>query len=148
MQAVKIIFEAFIDRTIDFDYAHHLGLITFATRAKLVEEIGPVIHRLRKVVRQLTLSRNTALWDALVLANSELTAYGQKYPKAKKRIIVLSDGENNQQNHTALEACQTLQVTSLINYGIDFSHPVSLSTVLLLVAPEIKTSRRYLMRNA
>jgi Mg-chelatase subunit ChlD len=110
MQVVKQIFDIFINRTIAYDYAHHIGLITFATTAREVQGIGAVINRLRDAVANITPCGNTALWDALVLAEIKLSTYGEKYPKAKKRIVVLSDGENNQMNHTALEACQRLQV--------------------------------------
>lgn len=112
MQVVKQIFDIFINRTIAYDYAHHIGLITFSTRATEVQAIGPVIQRLRLAVGNITPGGCTALWDALVLAEMKLSSYGKKYPNAKKRIVVLSDGENNQRNHTAFEACQMLQVFS------------------------------------
>lgn len=35
---------------------------------------------------------DTALWDAIALADDQLSQYGQSYPDARKRIICLSDG--------------------------------------------------------
>lgn len=56
---------------------------------------------------------DTALWDALFLANQELCEYGKKFPDAKKRIICLSDGEDNKSSHKSYETCWSLVVCSL-----------------------------------
>lgn len=40
------------------------------------------------------MSGDTVLWDALALARDSLVQYSAKYPKAKLRIVCLSDGED------------------------------------------------------
>ncbi|GIZ49598.1 hypothetical protein CKM354_001262800 [Cercospora kikuchii] len=35
---------------------------------------------------------DTALWDAVALCHDQLNQYAEKYPQAKKRIVVISDG--------------------------------------------------------
>lgn len=56
---------------------------------------------------------DTALWDALMLANDQLREYGEKFPDAKKRIICLSDGEDNKSLKRGYEACWSLVVCIL-----------------------------------
>lgn len=56
---------------------------------------------------------DTALWDALVLADERLSEYGQRFPEAKKRVICLSDGEDNKSSSIDHETCWKLAVCSL-----------------------------------
>lgn len=56
---------------------------------------------------------DTALWDALVLANEELSEHGKRFPEAKKRVVCLSDGDDNRSFSVDHEACWKLVVCSL-----------------------------------
>jgi Mg-chelatase subunit ChlD len=90
---VKEIFDIFINRTITYHYSHHIGLVTFDSTATLSQEITYVIEDLRGKVMFIEADGATAIWDALVLAKKCLTKCGEKYPRAKKRILAHSDGE-------------------------------------------------------
>jgi Mg-chelatase subunit ChlD len=78
--------------------------------AKVSQEITPVIEDLRSKVMLIEADGDTSIWDALILAETRLTKYAETYPRAKKRILALSDGEDNRSNHAAHEACLRLQV--------------------------------------
>jgi Mg-chelatase subunit ChlD len=59
------------------------------------QEITHVIEDLRGKVMLIETDGATAIWDALILAEKCLTKYEKKYPRAKKRILALSDDEDN-----------------------------------------------------
>ena len=48
---------------------------------------------------------DTAIWDAIALADDQLSRYGQRYPNARKRIICLSDGEDTKSVKRSHEIC-------------------------------------------
>lgn len=54
------------------------------------------------------------LWDALSLANDQITAYAAKYPEAKKRIIVISDGKDTRSTKSAHEVCWQLRQNQVV----------------------------------
>ena len=87
-----------------------MGLITFNTYVTLREPITPVFRDFRQSLENITASGSTALWDALYRACDELERYGRQYPDALKRIVALTDGENNHTRHKAHEVCMKLQV--------------------------------------
>jgi Mg-chelatase subunit ChlD len=61
---------------------------------------------------------DTALWDALALANDQLSEYGKKFPEAKRRIICLSDGADNKSLKRAQEVGESLFVCASLKRGI------------------------------
>ena len=118
MQLVKEIFNIFINRTIAYNYVHHIGLVTFDSDAQVAQPITPVLEDLRSAVLNIESHGLTALWKALLIAERELSAYSHNYPSAKKRILALSDGENNIEPFSAHEICLKLQVLLLKEDGL------------------------------
>jgi hypothetical protein len=55
---------------------------------------------------------DTALWDALALANDQLSEYGRKFPNAKKRIICLSDGNDTKSKQRSSDVSWSLFVSA------------------------------------
>jgi Mg-chelatase subunit ChlD len=53
---------------------------------------------------------DTALWNALALAGDQLCAYEKQFPGAKKRIICLSDGLDNNSTKKCYEVAWDLTV--------------------------------------
>lgn len=94
LQVVKEIFEVFINRTISYKYSHHIGLVTFSDNANLVQRMTPVIEDLRCAFIGVQTDGGTALWKALEACEGHLTSYAARYPNARKRILVLSDGQD------------------------------------------------------
>ena len=54
----------------------------------------PVIEDLRCAVMGIQAGGGTALWKALLKCEEHLTSYAAQYPTARKRILVLSDGQD------------------------------------------------------
>ena len=92
---VKEIFNVFINRTIAYHYSHHIGLVTFNSYPTVNQGIMAVIENLRTQVLEINASGGTNIWDALLKPEQCLRTYSVKYPNAKKRIVALSDGEDN-----------------------------------------------------
>ncbi|KAK3677482.1 hypothetical protein LTR78_002332 [Recurvomyces mirabilis] len=92
LDALKQIFQALINRILAYSYKTHIGLVTVGTNAQLVKQLDGVIENFRRAVDTMSASGDTALWDSLALAHDQLKEYSKKYPEAKKRIIVISDG--------------------------------------------------------
>lgn len=94
LDVLKNMFEALINRLIAYNYKTHVGLITFASKAKVSHNISHVLENFRRATSQMNASGDTALWDALALSLDQVQEMAVKYPHAKKRIIVISDGVN------------------------------------------------------
>lgn len=94
MEVLKQMFEALVNRLSAYRYKTHVGLITFASKPRLAQPITHVVEDFRKSVEGMETHGDTALWDALNLADDQVSSYADKYPSARKRIICLSDGED------------------------------------------------------
>jgi uncharacterized protein YegL len=100
---LKQMFDAYINRLLAYGYQTHLGLVTFRSTASLTQEVTHAIENFRHQLNNIQASGDTALWDAIALARDTLLQYATKYPKAKLRIICLSDGtdtNSKQQVHS------------------------------------------------
>jgi Mg-chelatase subunit ChlD len=104
-------FEAFINRSLAYQVKNHVALITFSTNARVQQGITEVIEDFRNSVRYTECHGDTALWDALELARENISAYAEKFPEVKKRIICLSDGEDTKSLHSKEEVCHGLRVS-------------------------------------
>ncbi|KAK3660943.1 hypothetical protein LTR22_007771 [Elasticomyces elasticus] len=92
LDVLKQMFEALINRMLAYNYKTHVGLVTVSSTATLAQSMSGVLENFRKVVIDMSALGDTALWDALALANDQLTQYALKFPAARKRIICISDG--------------------------------------------------------
>lgn len=92
LDVLKQMFDAFVNRVLAYNYKTHMGLVVFETSAKVSQPLTPVVENFRHRVNTMEAKGDTALWDALALADDQLTEYSQKFPAAKKRIMCLSDG--------------------------------------------------------
>ncbi|KAK6586142.1 hypothetical protein PZA11_001199 [Diplocarpon coronariae] len=66
------------------------------------------IKNSRHEVNRMRADGDTALWDAVALANVQLVEYGRKFPDAQKRIICLSDGEDKTSSQRVAALCTSL----------------------------------------
>ena len=62
-----------------YNYRTHVGLITFATTPKVAMGISHVLENFRRTTGDMDAEGDTALWEALALANDQLVEYGKKY---------------------------------------------------------------------
>lgn len=104
----KHLFETFINRTLAYNLASHIGLIRFSNTATVAQDVTHAIENFRSSVRQMQAGGDTSIWDALALANDRLSVYAQKYPEARKRIVCLSDGEDTSSKSWSWEVCNNL----------------------------------------
>ena len=115
LEVAKELFEVFTNRIRAYRLTHYLGLITFSTRPRLSKPIGSVPQDFQSAVSGASPTGLTAIWDALVMAEQELSRLAQTYPCAKKRIVVLSDGEDNESKKTPQEVCLMPQVNARLS---------------------------------
>jgi len=90
------------------------GLITFDTTAKVSQALTHVVENFRHRVNTMKADGDTAIWDALALANDQITEYAQKFPQATKRIICLSDGKDNSSLRLPRDICRMLMQNKVV----------------------------------
>lgn len=94
LDVLKQLFEALINRMLACNYNTHVGLVEFSSEPKVVTPITHVLENFRRATNGLSPKGDTALWDVLALAGDQIRQCATTYPDAKKRIIVISDGED------------------------------------------------------
>jgi Mg-chelatase subunit ChlD len=77
---------------------------------KLSQPLTHAMENFRHSVNKMEAEGDTALWDALSLANDQLSEYSKKFPEAKRRIICLSDGADNKSSNRAQEVANNIFV--------------------------------------
>lgn len=94
LDVLKQMFEALINRMLAYNYKNHVGLVKFSSHAEVVMPISHVLENFRRATNALQADGDTALWDALALAGDQIEQYASRFPNAKKRIVVISDGRD------------------------------------------------------
>lgn len=94
LEVLKQMFEALINRMLAYNYKNHVGLVKFSSHAQVVMPISHVLENFRRATNELEAGGDTALWDALALAGDQIEQYASRYPSAKKRVVVISDGRD------------------------------------------------------
>jgi Mg-chelatase subunit ChlD len=87
-------------------------LITFQSSATVSQNITHAIENFRHKVNGMNARGDTALWDALALANDQLSEYAKKFPNAKKRIICISDGDDTKSKQRSSDVSWSLFVSA------------------------------------
>lgn len=104
----KQIFGSFVNRIHAYDYATHLGLITFQSKPKVTQHVTGIVENFRHSLNEMTAQGDTALWDALALASDQLEQHSRVHPQAAKRIVCLSDGRDTKSKRQSDEICRKL----------------------------------------
>lgn len=94
LDVLKQMFEALINRMLAYNYKNHVGLVQFSSHAEVVMSISHVLENFRRASNELEAGGDTALWDALALAGDQIEQYAARFPSAKKRVVVISDGRD------------------------------------------------------
>jgi uncharacterized protein YegL len=107
---VKEVFQQLVARIAAYNLPTHLGLVTFSSQSdvRIQQPLTPVLYDFKDRVMDACAGGSTALWDAIVKAKDMLVAFKSRHPTAKRRIIVLTDGENNDSRYGAPFACMEL----------------------------------------
>jgi ubiquitin-protein ligase len=99
LDVLKQIFETLINKILAYGYNKtHIGLITFSSKARVAMPISHVVENFRRATNDMEADGDTALFDALALAEDQVSEYGARHPNAKKRIICISDGVDTKSN--------------------------------------------------
>ncbi|KAF8638721.1 hypothetical protein AX16_010444 [Volvariella volvacea WC 439] len=90
------LFHVLVNRAGSFNSSVSLaiGLITFSSEVRVVQEITGALENFLKVLGDCEANGFTPLYDALDKARQALVEFGSKKPSMRKRIIVISDGED------------------------------------------------------
>jgi ubiquitin-protein ligase len=122
LDVLKQMFEALINKILAYGYNKtHIGLVTFSSKATVAMPISHVVENFRRATNDMEGKGNTALFDALALAEDQVSEYGARYPNAKKRIICISDG---------VDTTSALNTAEGVAYKF-FHHDVALDSICL-----------------
>ncbi|KAF8638741.1 hypothetical protein AX16_010464 [Volvariella volvacea WC 439] len=96
LQLMVELFNIFVNRASSFNSSTSLviGLITFSSGVKVVQNITAVFENFLQVLKDCKAYGYTPLYDALDKARQLLVQHGAQHPAMRKRIIVVSDGED------------------------------------------------------
>ncbi|KAJ7155126.1 hypothetical protein C8R46DRAFT_436742 [Mycena filopes] len=116
LHLLKELFNVFLNRAGSFDTTVSLvlGLVTFSDKASVTQELTPIFGNFRKSLEQTTAKGDTAVYDALDSARRVLTAYRPDLPNLRKRIVIVSDGEDTSSITAARDVCLALQRARVI----------------------------------
>ncbi|KIK54985.1 hypothetical protein GYMLUDRAFT_48188 [Collybiopsis luxurians FD-317 M1] len=105
------LFNVFLNRACSFDTTVPLvlGLVTFSNRANITQPLTPLFEKFREELGQVKAGGDTAVYDALDLARSMLVEYRTDIPNLRRRIIMVSDGQDTSSKESPLEVLAALQ---------------------------------------
>ncbi|KAL1953648.1 hypothetical protein VTO42DRAFT_2397 [Malbranchea cinnamomea] len=94
---VKEFFRNFALRISALNLSTHLGLVTFASSdwVNVRQQLTAVHLNFHQELENIVASGVTAIYDALSTAADMLQDVKRRHPKAKLRIVLLTDGEDN-----------------------------------------------------
>ncbi|MDQ3328237.1 MAG: VWA domain-containing protein [Chloroflexota bacterium] len=107
-----------------------VGLVTFARDARVIQPATGDFERVKKAIRKLRLTPDTALYDAVALGTEE----ANKSPKPRV-VVLMTDGANWKSVLAAEEALAKAKATTVPVHTIGFG-PNAASTQLERIAKE------------
>lgn len=121
LQTVKQLFHAFINRSQAYDYGNRIALILFAGKSELACDFTASYETFRAKVDGVSAEGDTNLFEAINTGVKLLNdKHKDHFPKARKRIIVWSDGRNTARNtSTACEPYMVAQNVQRSNIVVD-----------------------------
>ncbi|KAJ6627692.1 hypothetical protein B0H10DRAFT_1905503 [Mycena sp. CBHHK59/15] len=111
LDLLKELFNVFLNRAGSFDTSVSLvlGLVTFSSKSSVEQELTPVFENFRQRLDRVKANGDTAVYEALDSARQILINYRPDLPDLRKRIIIVSDGEDTSSTISAQEVCCMLQ---------------------------------------
>ena len=95
LSEVKEIFKNLVSRISAYRLPTHIGLITFSATVKVDQHLTPILYDFQNRLDGTVASGMTSLFDSLMSAKTMLEEFRSNNPKAKCRIIALTDGLDN-----------------------------------------------------
>ncbi|KAF3934009.1 hypothetical protein ABW19_dt0200005 [Dactylella cylindrospora] len=101
MAATKILFRGYTQTVSNYKLPVLFGVMKFAsTVTTMTEELTPLLAEVEPQIEALYPHGMTAMWDCVYQAGEQLVREKVNHPDAKLRIIVLTDGDDNQSKQT------------------------------------------------
>lgn len=107
LEVVKQLFHAYTNRTEGYALPNRLGLITFGAQTRVACELTQLFGKFKDTVDGCRADGDTPLYDAILLAADQLSAFtasSASYAVCRKRVLVLTDGEDSS-SHASLKDC-------------------------------------------
>ena len=114
LSEVKEIFKNLVSRISAYRLPTHIGLVTFSYQAKVEQQLTPILYDLQNRLDDIVAGGTTALFDSLVVAKDMLDTFKSSNPKAKCRIIVLTDGLDNRSKYKHQDVCSKLYYSDIV----------------------------------
>ena len=128
--AVIEAFIAFSDRTNAYDLKHAIGLVLFTNNCILHYPISENIKEFSDKFSSLPVGQSTAIYSAINFALEKFTEFDCTYPQysqVPKRILCLSDGEDNSSKLTPEQVTNMLLKNKIIMDSVLLSDDVTYS---------------------
>ncbi|KAF1355472.1 hypothetical protein BDV97DRAFT_395832 [Delphinella strobiligena] len=114
LDVLKQMFEALMNRILAYNFSTHIGLVRVGSQVEVSQDLTHIIENFRRSVESMKAGGNTALWDALRLAEEQISQYAQKYPHALKRIICISDGDDTNSGQSPHSVYWSLRQSNVV----------------------------------
>ena len=113
---VKELFRSFVSRISSQENAVHLGLVTFDKHVKVIQRPSPVLLNFQDNLDSVQATGQTAIWDAVQQSKKILVEQcpSDRKDGPKRRIVLLTDGEDNSSAYKPIEVCQGLTAEKII----------------------------------
>jgi len=89
-------------------------LLTVSDKASVKQELTPTFESFREQLDTVSAKGDTVVYDALDTARKMLMDYRSDLPQLRKRIIIVSDGEDTGSEASARDVCRALQTKNII----------------------------------
>jgi hypothetical protein len=93
---------------------HSPPLFLVADQAVIKHELTPLFESFRVALDEVSARGDTAVYDALDVARSSLTQFRQDIPNLRRRIIIVSDGDDTSSKNMPTNVCAALQRDGII----------------------------------
>ncbi len=108
LMATQSFFKAFADRTMAYNFRHVVALVIFNNSIDLRCQFTESFLSFKWHIDKISPNFSTRLYDALHKAADMLAALEKDYPGVLKRIVCLSDGEDNDSTQTPIAIAKRL----------------------------------------
>jgi Mg-chelatase subunit ChlD len=89
-------------------------LLTVSDEANVEQELTPTFENFRQQLANVSSGGDTVVYDALDAARRMFMDYRSDLPQLRKRIIIVTDGEDTGSKASARDVCHALQKNSII----------------------------------
>ncbi|XP_066575898.1 uncharacterized protein LOC136766384 [Amia ocellicauda] len=116
LDAVKVLFEAFANRTMAYNFHHIVGLVTFGGNAdvKRIHTFTENLEHFKEFVSSIRASGCTPLYDALERGLRELEEVRSSFPDCRLRMLCLTDGDDVGSDSNPTRTVNKLQEAGIV----------------------------------